>query len=205
MSFNRLNYDACTYVHNLKQSIGSADYQLGAPMPHCQPCFANDPTLRASKGYAVALCKNKPLIDVDSELQGITRAATNCPTQKFVPAKPYCDLTPVQDCREALPAEDTRLSNPTCTLRGTGWNRWEWLCQNPQAKVLLPFDYNIDNRLIVKDNHRPCLPEPLDQSLALPPSVMSDDVVKYNAGDCGKLANNVPSVHWQSCTNISKY
>ena len=24
-------------------------------------------------------------------------------------------------------SEDTRLSNPPCNLRGTGWNRWEWL------------------------------------------------------------------------------
>lgn len=205
MSFNRLNYDACTYVHNLRQSIGSADYQLGTPIPHCQPCFANDPSLRLGVGNAGATCKNKPLVDVDSELHGITRPATNCPTQKFIPNAPYCELTPVKDCRDAMPAEDTRLSNPSCTLRGTGWNRWEWLCQNPQDKVFVPFDYNVNNRLVVKDNHRPCIPDPLDQSLALPPSVMSDQMVSYKMEDCGKIANNVPSVHWQSCDNIKNY
>ena len=31
------------------------------------------------------------------------------------------------------------------------------------------FDFNINNRLIVKDNHRPCVPRPIDQSPALPP------------------------------------
>lgn len=205
MSFNRLNYDACTYVHNLKQSIGSADYQLSTPMPHCQPCFANDPTLRLTQGAGVSVCANRPLIDVDSELHNLTRPATNCPAQKFIPNTPYCEVKPLKDCRETLPTEETRLSNPACTLRGTGWNRWEWLCQDPQEKVLVPFDYNINNRLIVKDNHRPCLPAPLDPSLALPPGCMSDTPVTYKMEDCGKVANNVPSVHWQSCTNIAKY
>ena len=31
MNFNRLNYDTCTYQHNLKQSVGVADYILGMP------------------------------------------------------------------------------------------------------------------------------------------------------------------------------
>jgi hypothetical protein len=66
------------------------------------------------------------------------------------------------------PTESTRLSNPPCTLRGTGWNRWEWLCKNPQDKVAIPFDHMIDSVLVAKDNHRPLLPKPIDQSLALP-------------------------------------
>ena len=45
-----------------------------------------------------------------------------------------------KDCY--IPAEDTRLSNPSCNLRGTGWNRWEWLCLNPQDRVEIPFDFN---------------------------------------------------------------
>ena len=56
--------------------------------------------------------------------------------------------------------EDTRLSNPPCTLRGTGWNRWEWLCQDPQEE-LRPFDFNISNRIAAKDAHRPCIPIPI--------------------------------------------
>ena len=46
------------------------------------------------------------------------------------------DLKHFQDCH--LNSEPTKLSNPPCNLRGTGWNRWEWLCQNPQDKVEIP-------------------------------------------------------------------
>lgn len=204
MSFNRLNYDPCTYMHNLRQSVGAADYHLGTPMPHCQPCFSTDPALRLGTG-GVSTCGDKPLVDVDSELQGITRQATNCPTQKFIPKGDFCALRDLRDCRSTMPAEDTRISNPTCTLRGTGWNRWEWLCQNPQDKVLLPFDTNVNTNIVVKDNHRPCLPQPLDQTLALPPGCMSDQAVSYSTSDCGKIVNNVPLVSWRSCSAIKNY
>ncbi len=55
------------------------------------------------------------------------------------------------ECKN-LTTEDTRLSNPPSTLRGTGWNRWKWLCQDPQERVLVPFDYEVDTRNTTRDN-----------------------------------------------------
>ena len=43
------------------------------------------------------------------------------------------------------------------------------MCLDPQERVLIPFDYNINNRLVVKDNHRPCIPKPIDVNQSLPP------------------------------------
>jgi len=54
--------------------------------------------------------------------------------------------------------EDTRLSNPPATLRGTGVNRFETLCFNPQEKIFFPGDYHVPTRLVFRDNHRPCIP-----------------------------------------------
>ena len=208
MSFNRLNYDPCTYMHNLRQSVGPADYQLGTPAQNCQPCFSRDPALRIGTG-GVSTCAAVPMVDVDSELHGLTRAATNCPTQKYVPKERPCPgggaLRDLRDCRSQMPAEDTRLSNPPCSLRGTGWNRWEWLCADPQNRALVPFDFNVNTNIVARDNHRPCLPDPLDQSLVLPPNCTSDGVVQYSQADCGKVANNVPSLHWRSCAAVKNY
>jgi hypothetical protein len=53
-------------------------------------------------------------------------------------------------------------------LRGHGWNRWEWLCHDPQENVSRPFEWNVSNRILVKDNHRPCIPKPLDPTPVLP-------------------------------------
>lgn len=176
MSFNRLNYDDGTYQHVLRESIGPGDYQLGTPRLDCGGCFFPAPDVRMNT-YGAGIC-TKELIDVDSELLGLRRKQSKCPADKYLPSeKEFCKTTMPKDCHE-LGREDTRLSNPPCTLRGTGWNRWEWLCINPQSKALVPFDFNINNRLVVRDNHRPCVPKPLDQQAALPP--MENNLVRYD-------------------------
>jgi hypothetical protein len=204
MSFTRLDYDTCTYKHTLKQSVGTGDYMLNTPTIECQRCFSFDPAVNMQKGAGGAECGDKPLVDVDSELIGITRKASNCPTEKFIPSREaFCTYKTMPDCR-GLPKEDTRMSNPPCTLRGNGWNRWEWLCKNPQENAMVPFDFNINNRLIVKDNHRPCVPKPLSTLPVLPPDHFSGDV--YTGGQaCGANSAEIPSVHWRKACEYKAY
>jgi len=59
-----------------------------------------------------------------------------------------------------FPTEDTRLSNPATNLRGTGWNRFNPLCKDPQLQVTFPGQYMTPTRLVVKDNHRPSVVPP---------------------------------------------
>lgn len=226
-SFNRLSYDINTYQFEVQQSVGPGDYVLGTPMPHCAPCFSSD--TRQQMGTTGGMdCVDRPLVDVDSELHGITRRATNCPTGKYAPGQGACQqMSAYPDCaaanRFALPHEDTRLSNPPSTLRGRGWNRWEWLCQNPQERVLVPFDFNIDNRLVVKDNHRPHLATPLDQRPVLPGAVddarsvhqgwfpASADAAAaaaacMNGGNGGIpsiLPTEPPQLYWRTCKEVA--
>ena len=107
------------------------------------------------------------------------------------------NLTHFKKC--FVPTEDTRLSDPACNLRGTGFNRWEWLCLNPQEKALVPFDYNISNRIVVKDNHRACIPKPIDQRLPLPAKPEPLPCQKIT-GVCG---NNISgsSAYWRNTAN----
>ena len=173
MSFNRLDYDTCAYKQELSESIGPGEYQLSTPNINCEDCFTKDPQLVLQRS-GVSVAKTVPMIDVDSELMNITRKLSNCSSNDFIPKfnsegeiDNSLEQVHFKDC--AMPTrENTRLSNPACNLRGTGWNRWEWLCNNPQERVLLPFDTNIANRLVVKDNHRPVIPKPLDQDSILP-------------------------------------
>lgn len=213
MNLTTLNYDQCTYRHDLKQSVAPADYQIGAPRNECNACFPIDPRVQMGSGYAGgtggefggAVCENKPLIDVSSELRNMTRKASNCPSDKYIPGQPYCNLRNIPDCQSMRQSsEDTRLNNPPCTLRSTGWNRWEWLCKNPQDKALIPFDFNISNRIVVKDNHRPCIPVPLSFAPSLPPLNYSDDVYKYEFV-CQQPIKEIPSTHWRKCDSYAGY
>jgi len=205
MNFTRLNDDTCTYEANLKKSIGPGDYMLNTPTVECQECFLFDPQI-TGKGKGVAICNNKPLVDVDSELMGITRKASNCPSKQYLPTEQYCNLLPLKNCR-GMSVEDTRQSNPPCTLKSTGWNRWEWLCRNPQANALVPFDYNINYRIVVKDNHRPCLPKPISPVSVLPP-LNQDDKVYNGLADfesCMKPSREIPGVNWKKSCEYANY
>lgn len=199
MSFSRLNYDDCTYNHILRESVAPGDYIISQPRVDCQNCYYPTPDVRINH-YGAGKCKD--LIDLDSELMGITRRNTNCPLGKYLPSSnEVCKMELGKDCM-GLTTEETRLSNPPCTLRCTGWNRWEWLCQNPQDKVFIPFDYMINNRLIAKDNHRPCVQDPLDQQKALPPATNN----AYNPGYIPELNQqqyyDIPGPTWANCSKI---
>ena len=210
MSFNRLNYDTCSYQHSLAESVGPGEYMLTEPPNVTSPCFAESPQIRLQR-QGVSVTREMPLIDVDSELMNLTRSASNCPSKKYIPNGEQCDeskkleeaknnLVHGDDCYFTV--EDTRLSNPACNLRGTGWNRWEWLCLNPQERVLMPFDHNINNRLVAKDNHRPCIPKPIDVNHSLPQG--GDDLVCNNTiSTCG-VPTGPPSIHWQNARNAKQ-
>ena len=227
MSFTNLSYDKGSYVSNLNQSVGPGVYRLGEPTVDCDQCYPYPPTVRLQLQGDSISSKNL-LVDVDSELMGITRKLSQDPNKKFQPEcvdtvcssgevcgqgvsgkcqgskpgerVPDKDLKHWKDCY--IPAEDTRLSNPSCTLRGTGWNRWEWLCLNPQEKVEIPFDYNISNRIIVKDNHRPCVPNPIDPTPAMPKGGKLP--CEPTSLTCASFTQP-NSVHWQTSDNIKSY
>ena len=227
MSFNRLNYDTKAYQQIINESIGPGVYQINKPKVSCEQCYPSNPSIRL-QGQGVSVDKNDFMIDIDSELMGITRRASNVPSKKYVPCCQDTECSSGHPCGQGVaagcknvnrgsrpsdknlhhwkecfvPQENCRLSNPPCTLRGTGWNRWEWLCQYPQDRVEIPFDWNISNRILFKDNHRPCIPTPIDPTSALP---------KGGKLNCQKINSTCsvpteePSVHWQNCGNLKKY
>ena len=70
MSFNRLNYDTCSYKHVLSESVGPGEYQIGTPPISCEPCFPKDPSYRLQRQGA-SVSGQQRMIDVDSELLNI--------------------------------------------------------------------------------------------------------------------------------------
>ena len=203
MSFSSLTYDPCAYNKYLKQSVGTGEYMISVPKNNCdKDCFYPSPYIRLDKTGGVK-CKNKLLIDIDSELLGLNTPATKCHS----PFDDPCETSNLQDCdNDFLSPEDTKLSNPPCTLRSTGWNRWEWLCENPQDKSLMPFQTNINDRIVAKDNHRPLLPNIIDQSQVLPKNDCHDNNEDIKADyNMINYDDAIPFVHWRCCGEIEKY
>jgi hypothetical protein len=171
MSFARNNYDKCAYESAIKQSTGPCSYMVGEPRP-CAPCFVSDPYIRSSR-FGGAICEDKELIDVDSELMGLNYKKTKCPEKEFQASdKGWCKLKNSRDCDtdNFLGAEPTRISNGPCTLRGTGWNRWDWLpCPETNHTIQLPpFERLNNTKIMAKDQHRACIPKLIDPTSLLP-------------------------------------
>lgn len=170
----RLNYDSCSYTEKLKRTIGPGLYSLNRPYNDCDNCLGmpDDPALRY-QSYGPNTCMMKTAVDDSSELLGINYKLTKCNNQEYFPGsyeKSSGCMVNNPDPRKCLaPREDTRLSNPACTLRGTGINRWEWLCHDPQDKAIEEFDrVPVNYRMVAKDNHVPLVETPMDQMLCFP-------------------------------------
>ena len=225
MAFSKNAYDLCSYKYQLAQEIGPGVYQLTRPDNQVIPVLPRDPRFIAQTS-GVSISKNTSLIDIDSELIGISRNLSRCPDRKYMPdgnasfqcgaqtgkvrngCQPF-DKVCVDNTEflkfadNGLYSEDTRLSNPPCTLRGTGWNRWENLPMNPQERVLHEFDYEINTKILSKDNHRPCLPNPLDQYNVYPRP--SNTPICETLVSVQQVPTQPPSVSWQRESQIMLY
>jgi hypothetical protein len=225
MSYNKSIYDVCSYKYQLAESVGPGVYQLVRPDNQNVPILPRDPRYIAQSS-GVSISKNTSLIDIDSELLGISRNLSRCPDRKYMPdenASSQCgaqagkarngcqptsklciDNSEVMNFGDnGLWTEDTRLSNPPATLRGTGWNRFENLPIDPQERVLHEYDYNINTKILSKINHRPCIPNPLNQYNVYP-QPNNTPICETIVPVC-HAPTTPPSVSWQREGIIARY
>ncbi len=165
----RLSQDSCSYNEKLKRTTAPGLYALNVPYNDCGDCkgLPDDPALRY-QAYGPNTCTMRAAVDDGSELLGLNYKTSKCNKEQYMPGSYVsngCSVQAAGNPRRCLaPREDTRLSNPPCTLRGTGINRWEWLCYDPQEAVLsqecpwIPVNY----RMVAKDNHVPIFELPLE-------------------------------------------
>ncbi len=82
MSLNRLKYDECSYKSELNESVSYLSHVLErSRFEHCQKCR---PELGIIGGTAVSHPTGN-LVDLESNLYGIDRPATHCPSYKWLP------------------------------------------------------------------------------------------------------------------------
>lgn len=183
-SWNRRLYDGCKTTDDMRLSTGPGRYQLDAPPQYCNACFAPEPTIRQQK-WGASQNSSYQKTDVESDLLNLNRQPTkNTCSNQYNPSKDSINkggLTNSQEC--SFPQVHSRLVDPPCTLRSSGWNRWEWLCDNPQEATMIPFDNMITTRLQQKDQFRPCIPIPIESTTLLPEPSAKDNGVNGSPFD----------------------
>lgn len=205
-AWQRLSYDPVTYETDLNQSTRPLKYRIDPiyANPCGQLCRPGDIGYIGRIGTSIN--KNHSLIDTDSELKLLNYRASRAPQHHYLPTlnKNSCntgypgpeaggiqfELTEQDQCRNPsdkwhfpecgkLRTEYTSISYPRCDIRGTGVNRFQPICLDPQhpSRWEHPSEIGINYRMVAKDNNRPCIPKPIDQTLALPkagPRMMED-------------------------------
>lgn len=167
-NWTRNRTDNCHITDDSRITTGPGRYTLEAPNTYCNATFAPEPTTRVQK-WGSAQVTSYGKTDVESDLFNLNRGTSKEVCGLYDPKDNLMNAAPKKNIKEAsFPQTYARLNDPPCTLRGSGWNRWEWLCQNPQENVMMPFDWYIPGRILHKDAHRPCIPTPLSPAPALP-------------------------------------
>lgn len=164
-------------------------YYVNPPEANCPSVFPVEPTTRIQQNNGNSWLKNTWRTDIETDLKGINRFGTRvrCDFKLYNPdTNPY-NKTPVENPQDvSIPMRFNRLDNGPCTLRSTGWNRWQPLFHEPQKTFEQPFDFFIPSRDVDKQRYstRPRRPPP-DTETSIPP---------YNAfADPSKFAPSQPS------------
>jgi hypothetical protein len=149
MSFNRLMYDSNTENVRLSDSMGPGNYVLQTPAPS-YPCYPDNAQIIPQRSGFISN------VNTENHLLNLNTPATKWPIQpeQYYSGSQY-GFEP--DCN--LRIQNTRLSNPPSTLRGTGWNRFDPICEDPQANIFFPGKKLIDTRALFKDKHVPRIPQ----------------------------------------------
>jgi hypothetical protein len=139
-------------VENNEISTGPGRYGLGAPYRYGNAAFVAAPTV-LNQRWGAAHDMTSTKTDVESELRNLGRPTTRavCGQETGPADSPTVrhTLTPMPEVE--FPRTYERLVDPPCTMRGSGVNRWEWLCQNPQENVLIPFEHQVTTQRAARD------------------------------------------------------
>lgn len=109
MSFNRLSYDTCRYARELNGNTSILGYLLdNQKFEHPKKCRHN---LGLVAGANISQVKGN-IIDMESELKGITRLASQCAESKVKPLEESSVI--IND--KTAPIDTSKMHLPTCQM-----------------------------------------------------------------------------------------
>jgi hypothetical protein len=152
-ALTRGKFDDFHQADDMRITSYAMRYYLNTPDANCPTSYPVDATTRIQKSGA-SWPAGKWKTDVESDLKGINRLSSRVWADKklYNPETNPMNNTPLQAAPdESTPMLFQRLVNPPCTLRATGWNRWEGLPHQPQLTFETPFDHYIPSKMLDKE------------------------------------------------------
>lgn len=154
-ALTRLRHDPFHQIDDMRISSYASRYYLNPPAANCPTTFPVQATTRIQKSGA-SWVEGEWKTDIESDLKGIDRLGSKirCDAMQYDPDTNRNHQRSLQHAQdENVPLTFARLVDPPCTLRATGWNRWQPLFHNPQETVETPFDFFIPTRDMDKEKY----------------------------------------------------
>jgi hypothetical protein len=153
MANTRFKYDDCRTKKALQQSTDVGRWILNVPGNGANPCYMEDPQIIVQK-WGGNLRTNT--INLEGDLRGVNRHLSrdclgkdeytkyNVPNQAI--KYPTCNN---------LFTEQSRATNPAWWYRDLEQVDWQYPPLNPQANTCMPFQANLNTRILEKDYFTP--------------------------------------------------
>jgi hypothetical protein len=158
MAFTRFHDDPARIQKQMEISSFSGRYFLNTPGQGTDLPFLEDPQIRLQQ-WGANLQYNP--VSIESELRGLYRPLN----RDLVKENDY--KTHRFERNGILPAmnmhyrteqpfvEESRATNPAWMYRDVDIQRWEMPFINPQEAIEQPFNWNVQTRILEKDNFTP--------------------------------------------------
>jgi hypothetical protein len=157
MSFTRFHDDPCRIKKALQESTDQGRYMLDVPGNGTNPCYMADPYMRMQK-WGANLQTN--VIGVENDLRNMTRKLN----RDFIQENNYVnhieESKPIQYPTCNPFTDQSRVTHPAWEVRDLEQVNWAILPLNPQENVCIPFQNNLNTRILEKDYfiaQPPCL------------------------------------------------
>lgn len=145
MSFTRFHDDQCRVKKSLQESTDPGRYMLNQPGWGAKPCYFEDPQIRLQQWGANL---HQDCINLESNLMGLNKTLTrDCVTEdpSFKSSEPMSYPT----CKETT--SESRATDPVWKFRELEQAQWAILPLDPQENVCIPFQHNLNTRILEKD------------------------------------------------------
>ena len=155
-ALTRLRNDDFRQADDQRITSYALRYYLGKPNHQCDVSFPVEATTRIQFA-GDSFPQGKWRTDVESDLKNINRLGTRVRSDahQYNPATNEFNHTTYTAAPDSsIPMGFNKLTNPPCTLRATGWNRWIDKPHQAQATFETPFDFLIPSRDLDKERCR---------------------------------------------------
>jgi len=147
MSFSRFYDDPCRIKKQNQESTGPGRYMLNKPGWGDKPCFMDDTYIRMQEWGANLRTDS---INLESDLMGLSRTLTkDCESNNYKTAEVKSQKISYPTCNPFT--EQSRVTNPAWWYRDLEQVDWYILPLNPQENTCIPFQNNLNTRILEKD------------------------------------------------------